>query len=332
MSATATLAAPELEPVAAPHVGPPVPDGGPRRATWLHLTTTGAIVLGPVAGLAVGIPLLWGSVIHLRDVILAVVLYLVTGFGVTVGFHRMSTHGSFRANRPLKIALAMAGSMAVEGSVVSWAANHRRHHMFSDAPGDPHSPHLHGDSLGGHLRGFVHAHVGWLFTATPTSAKRFAPDLLRDRDIRKVDRLFPVLAVASFTIPFTIGWGLSGTLAGGLRALLWAGLVRVVLLHHVTWSVNSVCHVVGRRPFATKDHSANVAPLAILSMGESWHNFHHAAPASARHGVLPHQVDLAAGLIRLFERAGWATKVRWPTPESIVAALVPTGPRQAPAV
>lgn len=294
-----------------------------RAGTIVGRVITALLVVGPGVALGVAIPLLWGDVVHLRDVILGVVLYAVTGHGVTVGFHRLFTHRSFTPNRPLKIILAAAGSMALEGSLISWVANHRRHHMFSDQPGDPHSPHLHGDGVFAQLRGFAHAHVGWLFTSSPTSTQRFAPDLLNDRDIVIVNRLFPLFAVASLAVPFTIGWGLAGTLSGAFTAFLWAGLVRMALLHHVTWSVNSVCHVFGRRPFASNDRSTNFAPLAVLGMGENWHNFHHASPASARHGVLPHQLDSSARLIRLFERAGWATKVRWPSAARIAALATP---------
>ena len=281
---------------------------------------TGVLVLGPLVALGLGLPLLWGHVVHLRDVILGLVLYAVTGHGITVGFHRLFTHRSFKPKRALKIVLAVAGSLAVEGSVVSWVANHRRHHMFSDQDGDPHSPHGAGPGIAGQLRGFAHAHVGWLFKADTTSASRYAPDLLRDRDVTVLSRLFPVFAVVSLAIPFASGWVLSRTLAGALSALLWAGLVRMALLHHVTWSINSVCHMFGRRPFTEKDRSTNVAALAIISLGESWHNFHHAFPSSARHGVGRGQLDSSAAVIRIFERAGWATKVRWPGAEHLAAA------------
>lgn len=299
---------------------PPAVDVEPGRASVPQLIVTALITVGPIAALAVGIPLLWGDLIHLRDLVIGVFLYAVAGHGVTVGFHRMFTHRSFKANRPLKIALAVTGSMAVEGSLVSWVANHRRHHMFSDREGDPHSPHLSGSTFLGQLKGFAHAHVGWLFKADATSAERFAPDLLRDRDAVVISRLFPVFALASLAIPFALGWALAGTLAGALTALLWAGLVRMALLHHVTWSVNSVCHMFGRQPFGTKDRSTNFAPLALISMGESWHNLHHAYPSAARHGVGRGQIDSTAGVIRLLERAGWASKVRWPTEEQVAAA------------
>jgi stearoyl-CoA desaturase (delta-9 desaturase) len=299
-------------------VATPEPDA-PIGVLLGQRLVTALLVLGPIVAVAGGVPLLWGRVVNLRDVILAVVLYVVTGHGVTVGFHRMFTHRSFKPTRALKIALGIAGSMAVEGSIVSWVANHRRHHMFSDQEGDPHSPHRSGAGTWGQLRGFAHAHVGWLFNADGTSARRFAPDLLRDRDVRVLSSLFPLFAVASLAIPFVLGWVLSGTIAGALSGLLWAGLVRMALLHHVTWSVNSVCHMFGRRPFTEKDRSTNFAPMAVLSMGESWHNFHHAFPSSARHGTGRGQLDSSAALIRLFERAGWATHVRWPTAERLAA-------------
>jgi stearoyl-CoA desaturase (delta-9 desaturase) len=282
---------------------------------------------GPAVALTVLLPFGWGRVIDTGDVVLAAVMYLFTGFGVAVGFHRLFSHRSFKANRALKITLAVAGSMALEGSMISWVAIHRRHHMFSDQPGDPHSPHRYGPGPTGTLRGFAWAHVGWLFAVDPTNTQRFAPDLRRDPDLAMVDRLFPVLAVASLAIPFALGWLLYGTLAAALTAFLWAGLLRMAALHHVTWSINSVCHLWGRRPFMTTDESTNFAPLALLSFGESWHNFHHSSPSSARHGALPHQVDLAARVIRLLEKVGWATKVRWPTPDQIVAltAVAPDG-------
>ncbi len=289
----------------------------PRITTARVLTAL--LVCGPPIGL-VGLLLLGGDHhISVGDIVLSVALYLFTGFGVTVGFHRLFAHRSFKANGALKVVLAVAGSMSLEGSIVSWVATHRRHHVFSDQPGDPHSPSRYGSGFTGTFRGFWWAHVGWLFAANPTDERRFAPDLLRDRSLVVINRLFPELAIGSLAIPFALGWIISGTFVGAIYALFWAGLVRMALLHHVTWSINSICHLWGKRPFATNDFSGNVAPLALVSFGESWHNFHHSAPSSARHGVLSHQVDPAAGLIRLFEMAGWATKVRWPSSAQIAA-------------
>lgn len=292
---------------------------------------TALLVAAPILGFACILPFISGELPSINDLVIAAVLYVFTGFGISVGFHRLLTHRSFKAKRPLKIVCAVAGSMALEGSAISWVALHRRHHMFGDRPGDPHSPHRYGPGVVATLKGFLWAHAGWLFAMDSTDAGRFAPDLRRDRDFVVIDRLFPLLAVASLALPFFAGWALSGSLFGGLSALLWAGLVRMAILHHVTWSINSVCHLWGKRPFANHDLSTNVGALSILSFGESWHNFHHAAPSSARHGVLPHQHDLSARLISFFERLGWATNVRWPNPAQIVSLLKP-GPVEEPMV
>jgi stearoyl-CoA desaturase (Delta-9 desaturase) len=303
--------APSALPAEAPELRPS------RTSVVIGRVVTGILVIGPVVALAIAVPLLWGRAVHLRDVIMAAAFYLVSGFGVTVGYHRLFAHRSFRPARWLKIVLASAGSLAVEGSVVGWVANHRRHHRFSDKPGDPHSPHLRGTGVAAQLRGFAHAHVGWLFNVDTTSAARYAPELLDDADTRIVSRLFPVFAISSLAAPFFIGWTITGAIGGALTALLWAGLARMMLLHHVTWSVNSICHMFGQQPATQEDHSTNFAPLALLSFGESWHNFHHAHPSSARHGALPHQIDPSAALIRLLEITRCATHVRWPRPAQL---------------
>jgi stearoyl-CoA desaturase (delta-9 desaturase) len=300
----------------------PAPDPEPSRSGLLvGRVITAFLVIAPAVALGFAIPLLWGRVVHLQDIVLALGFYLLSGFGVTVGYHRLFTHRSFKPRRALKIALASAGSLAMEGSIIGWVANHRRHHVFSDQPGDPHSPHTHNGGLAGPLRGFAHAHIGWLFGANATSAARYAPDLVSDTDVAIISRLFPLFAVFSLSAPFFLGWAWSGTIGGALTALLWAGAARMMLLHHVTWSVNSICHMFGKQPATTNDHSTNFAPLGVLSFGEAWHNFHHAYPHSARHGALPHQMDPSAVVIRFFERAGWATDVRWPTQVQIAACL-----------
>ncbi|MGW0809064.1 acyl-CoA desaturase [Nonomuraea sp. NPDC002799] len=275
---------------------------------------TAAIVVLPFVALGVAIFLSWGRGVALTDLLLAAVSYVVTGLGVTVGFHRLLTHGSFTARPWLRIVLAVAGSMGFQGNVIDWVAVHRRHHAFTDRPGDPHSPYRYGTGLRGQLRGLAHAHLGWLFTADQTPAARYAPDLLSDPAMAKVARAFPALCVVSLTLPFLAGWAITGTLYGGLTAFLWAGLIRVALLQHVTWSVNSLCHLIGSRPFRTRRHdrSTNLWPLALLSFGESWHNGHHSEPTCARHGLRRGQIDPSAGVIRLFERVGWARDVRWP--------------------
>lgn len=279
---------------------------------------TALFVVLPFVGLAVAVRMLWGHGIGLADVLLAVAFYAITGLGVTVGFHRLITHRSFTARPWLRTTLAVAGSMSFQGNVIDWAAVHRRHHAFTDRPGDPHSPHRYGSGLTGRLRGLGHAHLGWLFRDNLTSAVRYAPDLLADPAVVRVARAFPALCAASLILPALAGWAIGGGDARAvLTAFLWAGPVRILLLQHVTWSVNSLCHMVGSRPYASRrfDRSTDLWPLALLSFGESWHNGHHSAPTCARHGVGPHQIDLSAGLIRGFEHLGWATAVHWPAPE-----------------
>jgi stearoyl-CoA desaturase (Delta-9 desaturase) len=282
-------------------------------------------VLVPFAALAAAIPALWGWGISWADAAIAVTMYVLTGLGVTVGFHRYLTHGAFKTQRWLRVMLAVTGTMAVQGSVIQWVADHRRHHAFADRDGDPHSPWRYGESVRGLAKGMVFAHVGWLFSRDLTNRRRFARDLLADRDVRLVDRLFVPLVATSLLAPLVAGAIVTGTWSGGLTALFWGALVRVALLHHVTWSVNSVCHVFGERPLSTRagDRAANFWPLALLSFGESWHNGHHADPTSARHGLLPGQIDPSARVIRLLERLGLAYDVRWPSPARIAARARP---------
>jgi stearoyl-CoA desaturase (delta-9 desaturase) len=261
----------------------------------------------------------WAGLLHWSDVGVFAIMYVLTGIGVTVGFHRLLTHRSFKTGPVVRGGLAILGSAAIEGPVISWVADHRKHHAFSDRPGDPHSPHDERDGFAAPLRGFFHAHIGWLFRANATSAERYAPDLVNDADVAIISRLFPLFAVFSLAAPFFLGWAWTGTIGGALTALLWAGAARMMLLHHVTWSVNSICHMFGKQPATERDHSTNFAPLGVLSFGEAWHNFHHAHPRSARHGALPHQIDPSAAVIRVFERAGWATNVHWPTAKQVEA-------------
>ncbi|NGY61299.1 acyl-CoA desaturase [Lentzea sp. NEAU-D13] len=275
----------------------------------------------PAVALAAAVPLAWGWGLGWADVGLAVFFYTFTSLGVTVGFHRYLTHGAFKANRALRIALAMTGSMAMQGQIIGWVADHRRHHAYADREGDPHSPWLYGTSAGALAKGFWHAHMGWMFRRELTNAARFAPDLLGDPDIQRVNRWFPVLTAVTLLAPAVLGGLITWSWWGALTAFFWAGLVRVAALHHVTWSVNSICHMIGDRPFEARDKSANFWPLAILSMGESWHNSHHADPTCARHGVRRGQIDVSARLIRIFEQLGWATDVRWPRPERLARKL-----------
>jgi stearoyl-CoA desaturase (delta-9 desaturase) len=283
--------------------------------------TLAAVVATPLLALCAAVPLLWGHWITWRDVILATAMYAVSGHGVTVGFHRYFTHRGFKTNRPVRILLAVAGQLAIEGPVIRWVADHRRHHAFSDRDGDPHSPWRYGSGPWALAKGLWHAHIGWLFDVEQTDQRRYAPDLLDDRDIIIVSKLFGVCAFASLALPAFIGglWG--GSFAAAAQAFFWASLVRIGLLHHVTWSTNSICHVVGRRPYKSRDKSGNVWPLAVLSMGESWHNLHHAEPTSARHGVEPWQIDTSAYLIKLMETLRLAWDVRWPDRERLRTKL-----------
>jgi len=298
----------------------------PSPARTFERVITCLIVFGPLLAVVLAVLHFWGHGVSARDLVLAVVLYFVAGHGVTVGFHRLFAHRSFKARRPLKIALAVAGSMAFEGAVIGWVANHRLHHTFADRPGDPHSPALHGSGATGRLRGLWHAHMGWFFGPPTMAESRYAPDLMTDADLRVVSRLFPLWCVVSLALPFGIGWVWGGGLAAAGTALLWAGGVRICVLHHVTWSINSVCHAFGRRPFVTRDQSTNVGALAVVSMGESWHNAHHAFPALARHGVDRGQRDSSAALIRAFERVGWAQDARWPDAARLDERRTPSGP------
>ncbi|RBM13080.1 acyl-CoA desaturase [Prauserella sp. PE36] len=277
-----------------------------------HITVK-IFVLAPIVALALAVPFAWGWGLSWVDIGLGALFFVLSGLGITVGYHRLFTHGSFKANRPLRIALAIAGSLSAQGQVTTWVADHRRHHAFSDRAGDPHSPWLFGTGPKALAKGFWHAHMGWLFERDVTNAERFAPDLLADRDIQRVDKLFPLWVGLSLLLPGVLGGLITWSVWGGVTAFFWAGFVRVGVLHHVTWSVNSICHMIGERPFTSRDKAANFWPLAIFSFGEAWHNLHHADPTCARHGVLRGQIDISARLIWLFEKFGWARDVRWPT-------------------
>jgi stearoyl-CoA desaturase (delta-9 desaturase) len=286
------------------------------KKPWEQTALLLFVVIPLLAVLASGF-VLWGHGLGWSDVAVAALMYAVAGHGITVGFHRYFTHGSFKAKRPLKIAMAVAGSLAIQGPVIRWVADHRCHHAFSDKPGDPHSPHEYGEGFKAMAKGLWHAHMGWLFDSEQTSLERYAPDLLADPDIAKVHRMFPQLVAVSLILPGLLGLALTQSVAGMLTAFFWGSLVRVFVLHHVTWSINSLCHTFGNRPFKTRDKSTNLWPLAIISMGESWHNLHHADPTAARHGVDRGQLDTTARTIWFLEKMGWAYDVRWPTRERL---------------
>jgi len=282
-----------------------------------------AFVIIPFVALIAAVPVAWGGWLGWSDVAIGVVMYYLAGLGVTIGIHRYLTHGPFKAKRSLRVTLAVAGSLAVQGSVVQWVADHRRHHAYSDIEGDPHSPWRFGNTLWGLTKGLFFAHMGWLFYRELSNRARFAPDLLADKDIARVDRFFPLITMTSLLAPALAGGLVTWSWQGALTAFFWAGLVRISLLHHVTWAINSICHVVGERPFELRegDKATNFWPLAILSFGESWHNLHHADPTCARHGVLKGQLDSSARVIWIFEKFGWVRDVRWPRPDRIASKL-----------
>jgi stearoyl-CoA desaturase (delta-9 desaturase) len=297
--------------------------GGSRRPAFYAKLLTGAFFVAPFVALV--LLLLSGEGIPWWAIVLTAAIIVVLGHGVTIGYHRLFSHRSFEAKRPLKISLGVLGTMAFQGSIIGWVADHRRHHRYADRPGDPHSPLWKDDKPLFGIKGLWHAHLGWCFNVESTSRQHYAPDLLADRDIVWIDRLFIPLSVATFAIPTAIGYLWTGTWAGALTAFLCAGFVRIGITLNGTWSVNSFCHRFGKRPFNTRDVSTNCAPLAVITMGEAWHNNHHAFPRSARHGLGPRQLDSSARIIRWFEQLGWATNVQWPNPDIIATRRVEAG-------
>ncbi|MGO9247301.1 MAG: acyl-CoA desaturase [Solirubrobacteraceae bacterium] len=290
--------------------------------TRLERNVNIAAVVIPFLGVIVAGALLWDSFLGWRDVAVFVVMYALTAVGVTVGFHRLLTHRAFQTRSWLKYTLAVLGSMSLQGPMIDWVADHRKHHTFTDEDGDPHSPHAgQGAGLAGMVRGLWHAHVGWLFsTHGQASSKRFARDLVEDPAMRRINRMFPWIALASLALPFLLGLGLglaagANPLMAGLSALLWAGLVRIFLVHHITWSINSICHFFGSRRFDTDDQSTNVFWLALPSLGEAWHHNHHAFPQSAFHGLRWYELDPSGWLILGLAKVGLAWDVVRVTPE-----------------
>jgi stearoyl-CoA desaturase (delta-9 desaturase) len=273
-------------------------------------------VIVPFAGLIAAIAFLPSTYVGPTDLAILAGMYLVSAFGITIGYHRLLTHRAFDTPKPVKYALAIMGQTAVQGPVIDWVADHRKHHAFTDEDGDPHSPHGHGGGLKGALHGLYHAHVGWLFvTQGRADRRRYARDLMDDPTMKRISKSFLLNAVLGLLVPFALGLAISGTLAGGLTALLWGGLVRIFFLHHVTWSINSVCHFFGRRRFAVDDHSTNVFWLALPSLGESWHHNHHAFPRSAKHGLRWWEVDVTGLVIAAMKRLGLARDVVTISPE-----------------
>jgi stearoyl-CoA desaturase (delta-9 desaturase) len=330
----ATLAAPEAPPaavaadetlarVAEPANGP-APGTRPVEMPVLDRFASGVVTAVPPIMLVIAMYFGWmGNLLQWQDLLILAIMYAGIGTGITVGFHRLLTHRSFKCSRPVRAAFAALGSAAAEGPVIDWVATHRRHHQFSDVDGDPHSPHLHGSGFGGALRGLVHAHVGWVFSDMEVADERkYAKDLLADPWIRFVNDTFPLWVLAGLAAAFGLGVALTGTVPGGLKALLWGGAARIFLMHHATFSINSLCHYFGRHEYDTGDESRNLAWLAIPTWGEAWHNNHHAFPTSYRHGLRRWQIDVSAGIIRLMEMTGLAWDVVRIDPQRLASRSV----------
>lgn len=277
------------------------------------------LVLIPFAALVVAIILLWGFALSWPHLAVFGGMYLLTVLGITVGYHRYFTHRSFKTSKPIAALLAFLGSMAVEGPLMNWVADHRRHHQHSDEEGDPHSPQTHGSGMWGMLKGMWHAHMGWLFGAPPTGRDRYIGDLRKSRMIRWMSYLFPLWVVVGLAIPAMLGGLLTMSWFGVLLGFIWGGLVRVFFVHHVTWSVNSICHLWGTKPFKSRDESRNNAVFGVLALGEGWHNNHHAFPTSARHGLRWWEVDASYMVIWAMSKVGLAWEVRVPSPARIAA-------------
>jgi stearoyl-CoA desaturase (Delta-9 desaturase) len=315
--------------ISSPPTARPAPrsDTDDEQSSLFQRILVGVFVGVPTLALIAAIPFAWGWALGWHDVVIALVFYWLSGLGVTVGYHRYFTHGSFKAKTGLRVALAIAGSLAMEGPVITWVSDHRRHHKYSDREGDPHSPWRYGDDAKALAKGLLYAHMLWLFDPNQTSQEKFSPDLLADSKIKKVDAAFGPIVAATLLLPALIGglWGMSWH--GAITAFFWASLVRIALLHHVTWSINSICHTFGSKDFEARDRSRNVSWLAIASFGESWHNLHHADPTCARHGALKGQVDPSARVIWALEKLGWAYDVRWPNEARLSAKRPATATR-----
>lgn len=290
----------------------------------LEKRITVAVTVIPFIGIGAAGMLFWKNGLSALDLAIFAGMYVFAGLGVTVGFHRLFAHRAFAAHPALRALLAIAGSMALEGPVIRWVADHRRHHAYADVPGDPHSPHLEeAEGLRGVLKGLWHAHMGWLFGKERTIFSRFVPDLLKDPVMQRIDSLFPLWALLSLAIPPALAFTFTGRPEAALTALVWGGLARIFLLHHVTWSINSICHFYGKRPFNAPDMSTNNWALSLISLGESWHNNHHAFPSSAKQGLEPWQLDPSAWFISAMERLGVVSRIKLPSEQDLARRRTP---------
>ncbi len=296
-------------------------DGGatpqPAEDSWIRRIVLLIVVITPFFGLAAAIISLWGWGFRWSDLALLVGMYVLTSVGITVGYHRLFTHRAFETNRAVQFVFAVLGSMAVQGPLLEWVALHRRHHQHSDGVEDPHSPHNHGQGFWGTVLGMWHAHLGWMFASGPRDLQRYVKDLRQSKLLRAASVLFPLWVAVGLLIPAALGWMLTGRSSGAWTGFIWGGLVRILFVHHVTWSINSVCHVWGSQPFKSHDESRNNALFGVLGMGEGWHNTHHAFPSSARHGLRWWQVDVSYWVIRGLELIGLAWNVKLPSQAAI---------------
>ena len=302
----------------APELADATADAAAREAPlFVRLATMFAVVVPPIA-LVAAMVLAWGGYFGWIDLALLGAMYVVSGLGITIGYHRLYTHKSFATRGPVAAMFAVFGGMAAQGPVIWWCATHRRHHQHSDHEHDPHSPHAGREpGLAGFAKGFLHAHMGWLFADLRADMRRYVPDLLADKTTLRLNALFPLWVALGLAIPAAIGGLATMSWMGALLGFLWGGVVRICLLHHVTWSINSVCHIWGSRAYASGDESRNNAIMGVLAFGEGWHNNHHAFPASARHGLKWWQFDSSWLVIRTLERVGLASKVRVPSSDRL---------------
>jgi stearoyl-CoA desaturase (delta-9 desaturase) len=300
---------------------PPTPIATVRsRTSRISQVVTLIAVIVPPLGILSAMGVLWGVAFHWVDLLLLAAFYVLCAFGTTIGFHRYFTHRGFVTWKPVEAVLAILGCMTMQGPLTQWVTDHRKHHALSDQPGDPHSPHVgHEDGAWGAVLGFVHAHVGWLFdNLGMEQGREYGKDLYENRLVRTIDRLYLVWVVVTLGLPFLIGYAVGGTVGAGLEALVWGGLIRIFLYQHATFSVNSICHMFGRKDYRSRDEARNNWLVAVLVFGEGWHNNHHAFPASARHGLQRWQVDVSWWVIRGLEKLRLVWDVKVPDAEQLV--------------
>jgi stearoyl-CoA desaturase (delta-9 desaturase) len=304
-----------MPPSSSPEIAPKPHVSEQRRvrvARSVQIFNLLAVIL-PFLGLFAAGLLLWGGGFSWVELVLLLVMYLITGLGITVGYHRLFTHRSFETSRVMQFIIAVSGSMAVQGPLLRWVAVHRRHHQFSDRPDDPHSPHHQGQGFLGMIKGLWHSHLGWLFRPDPPQLARYVTDLRQSKALRVASNLFPVWVLAGLLIPAVLGGLLTWTWMGVLSGLVWGGLVRIFAVHHVTWSINSVCHIWGRQPYRCQDESRDNFIFGVLGLGEGWHHSHHTFPTSARHGLRWWQFDASYYCIKVLSFLGLAWNVKVPT-------------------